>query len=81
HCLRKIDRIQHNLNTRFNIRIEKYRRRNTHTARSAAARHLAEKVDGVALIGPGEPADITSHQGVFASHYDEARITRTIDGD
>ncbi|WP_216330006.1 FAD-binding oxidoreductase [Rhizobium sp. X9] len=48
---------------------------------AAAARHLAEKVDGVALIGPGEPADITSHQGVFASHYDEARITRTIDGD
>ncbi|MGP4726238.1 FAD-dependent oxidoreductase [Agrobacterium deltaense] len=48
---------------------------------AAAARHLAETVDGVALIGPGEPADIKSHQGVFASHYDEARITRTIDGD
>jgi sarcosine oxidase len=48
---------------------------------AAAARHLAETVDDVALIGPGEPADIKSHQGVFASHYDEARITRTIDGD
>lgn len=48
---------------------------------AAAARHLAETVDGVALIGPGEPADIKSHHGVFASHYDEARITRTIDGD
>lgn len=48
---------------------------------AAAARHLAETVDGVALIGPGEPADIKNHQGVFASHYDEARITRTIDGD
>ncbi|MBW9071557.1 NAD(P)/FAD-dependent oxidoreductase [Agrobacterium deltaense] len=48
---------------------------------AAAARHLAETVDGVALIGPGEPADIKSHLGVFASHYDEARITRTIDGD
>nr|WP_295987332.1 FAD-dependent oxidoreductase [uncultured Agrobacterium sp.] len=48
---------------------------------AAAARHLAKTVDGVALIGPGEPADIKSHQGVFASHYDEARITRTIDGD
>ncbi|MFK0384437.1 NAD(P)/FAD-dependent oxidoreductase [Agrobacterium sp. NPDC090273] len=47
---------------------------------AAAARHLAEKTDGVALIGPGEPKDIKSHQGVFASHYDEARITRTIDG-
>ncbi|WP_332302602.1 NAD(P)/FAD-dependent oxidoreductase [Rhizobium sp. GR12] len=46
---------------------------------AAAARHLAEQTDGVALIGPGEPADITSHKGVFASHYDEARITRTID--
>lgn len=29
---------------------------------AAAARHLAETVDGVALIGPGEPADIKSHQ-------------------
>ncbi|MDH0613867.1 MULTISPECIES: FAD-dependent oxidoreductase [unclassified Agrobacterium] len=48
---------------------------------AAAARHLAETVDGVALIGPGEPADIKSHRGVYASHYDEARITRTIDGD
>ncbi|MGV2166920.1 NAD(P)/FAD-dependent oxidoreductase [Agrobacterium sp. 16-172Ci] len=48
---------------------------------AAAARHLAETVDGVALIGPGEPADIKSHLGVFASHYDEARITRTIDSD
>ena len=42
HRLRQIDRIQHNLNTRFNIRIEEYRRRNAHTARSAAARHLAD---------------------------------------
>ncbi|MDX8324956.1 FAD-binding oxidoreductase [Rhizobium rhizogenes] len=48
---------------------------------AAAARHLAENTEGVALIGPGEPADIKSHPGVFASHYDEARITRTIDGD
>ncbi|MCZ7851280.1 FAD-dependent oxidoreductase [Agrobacterium salinitolerans] len=48
---------------------------------AAAARHLAETAEGVALIGPVEPADIKTHQGVFASHYDEARITRTIDGD
>ncbi|NTF07911.1 FAD-binding oxidoreductase [Agrobacterium rubi] len=47
---------------------------------AAAARHLAGKTDGVALIGPGEPADIKNHTGVFASHYDAARITRTIDG-
>lgn len=48
---------------------------------SAAARHLAEQVGGVALIGPDEPADRGAHDGVFASHYDEGRITRTIDPD
>ena len=31
------------------------------------------------LIGPGEPADWASHRGVFASHYDEGRITRQLD--
>ncbi|PPJ46118.1 FAD-dependent oxidoreductase [Rhizobium sp. KAs_5_22] len=46
---------------------------------AAAARHLAEQTDGVALIGPDEPKDAARHEGVFASHYDEARITRTID--
>ncbi|MFB9951778.1 NAD(P)/FAD-dependent oxidoreductase [Rhizobium puerariae] len=48
---------------------------------AAAARHLSEWTDGVALIGPGEPEDYRRHEGVFASHYDEARITRTIDPD
>lgn len=48
---------------------------------AAAARYLSKWTDGVALIGPGEPADYTRHEGVFASHYDEARITRTIDPD
>jgi len=48
---------------------------------AAAARHLAAQTDGVALIGPPEPADHASHLGVFASHYDEGRITRTIDPD
>lgn len=48
---------------------------------AAAARHLSRWTDGVALIGPGEPAEIGSHPGVFASHYDAARITRTIDPD
>lgn len=48
---------------------------------AAAARHLSQWTDGVALIGPGEPVDYQSHAGVFASHYDEARITRTIDPD
>jgi sarcosine oxidase len=48
---------------------------------AAAARHLSQWTDGVALIGPDEPRDPARHQGVFASHYDEARITRTIDPD
>ncbi|WP_105370074.1 FAD-dependent oxidoreductase [Neorhizobium huautlense] len=48
---------------------------------AAAARYLSKWTDGVALIGPGEPADYGRHEGVFASHYDEARITRTIDQD
>ncbi|MCK8778602.1 FAD-dependent oxidoreductase [Rhizobium sp. NTR19] len=48
---------------------------------TAAARYLSKWTDGVALIGPGEPADYGRHDGVFASHYDEARITRTIDPD
>ena len=48
---------------------------------SAAARHLAGQVPGVVLIGPDEPAGRAAHDGVFASHYDEGRITRTIDPD
>ncbi len=48
---------------------------------AAAARHLSQREEGVALIGPGEPSDYRSHDGVFASHYDEARITRRFDGD
>ena len=47
---------------------------------AAAARHLSAIADGIALIGPREPAERKSHDGVFASHYDEARITRTFDG-
>ncbi|WP_160009618.1 FAD-binding oxidoreductase [Rhizobium sp. 18055] len=46
---------------------------------AAAARHLSAMIDGVALIGPREPAERKRHHGVFASHYDEARITRTFD--
>ncbi|WP_028746296.1 NAD(P)/FAD-dependent oxidoreductase [Rhizobium mesoamericanum] len=48
---------------------------------SAAARHLSLMIEGVALIGPGEPAERKRHHGVFASHYDEARITRSFDDD
>ena len=48
---------------------------------AAAARHLARSGASVALVGPGEPQDWRNHDGVFASHYDSGRITRTIDGD
>lgn len=48
---------------------------------AAAARHLARSGASVALVGPGEPRDWQSHDGVFSSHYDSGRITRTIDGD
>lgn len=46
---------------------------------AAAARHLALAGHDVTLIGPAEPADKRSHGGVFASHYDEGRITRGLD--
>jgi sarcosine oxidase len=48
---------------------------------SAAARHLALAGHEVALVGPAEPEDRRSHTGVFASHYDEGRITRGLDPD
>ena len=48
---------------------------------SAAGRHLAGLTDGVALLGPDEPTDRASHTGAFASHYDEGRMTRTVDPD
>ncbi|KNX42258.1 Monomeric sarcosine oxidase [Roseovarius tolerans] len=46
---------------------------------SAAARHLARAGQDVVLIGPDEPEEKTRHPGVFASHYDEGRITRGLD--
>ena len=48
---------------------------------SAALRHLAEAGVRAGLIGPGEPDDWARHDGVFASHYDEGRITRSLDKD
>ncbi|MBT5140368.1 MAG: FAD-binding oxidoreductase [Acidimicrobiaceae bacterium] len=48
---------------------------------SAAARHLADLGADVVVIGPGEPAELASHNGVFGSHYDESRITRVLDRD
>lgn len=43
---------------------------------AASARHLAKAGCDVTLIGPDEPANKATHRGVFASHYDEGRITR-----
>lgn len=48
---------------------------------SAAARHLSAAGHDVTLVGPEEPADFAAHDGVFASHYDEGRITRGLDPD
>lgn len=48
---------------------------------AAATRYLRAAGLRVAGIGPGEPADWRTHQGVFASHYDQGRITRIIDPD
>ncbi|MBO9398078.1 FAD-binding oxidoreductase [Shimia sp. R9_2] len=48
---------------------------------SACARHLSEMGLATVLVGPDEPQDASSHNGVFASHYDEARITRRLASD
>src|SRR4051812_12714130 len=42
---------------------------------SAALRYLSEATSNVAVIGPDEPIDYATHHGVFASHYDEGRLT------
>ena len=46
---------------------------------SAAMRHLSEAGRRCIGIGPPEPADWSTHNGVFASHYDSGRITRRLD--
>jgi sarcosine oxidase len=48
---------------------------------AAAARHLARPGARIVLIGPDEPAEPRTRRGVFASHYDSGRITRTMDDD
>lgn len=48
---------------------------------SAAARHLAARSEGVALVGPDEPPVRAEHNDVFGSHYDEGRIYRVLDAD
>jgi sarcosine oxidase len=48
---------------------------------TAAGRYLSQVSQSVAIIGPDEPRDWRTHQGVFASHYDQGRITRILDAD
>lgn len=48
---------------------------------SAAVRYLSETSAQVAIIGPDEPENWVTHQGVFSSHYDQGRITRVLDED
>lgn len=48
---------------------------------AAASRHLSARGLKVVAVGPSEPVDWQTHAGVFASHYDQARITRVIDAD
>ena len=45
---------------------------------SAAARHLSQESKEVAVIGPDEPKNERTHDGVYASHYDERRLVRSI---
>lgn len=45
---------------------------------SAAARYLSELGEHVALIGQAEPANAATHDGVFASHYDQRRLTHVL---
>ena len=45
---------------------------------SAAARVLSGMAPRVAVVGPDEPEDQSRHDGVFASHYDQGRLTRLI---
>lgn len=48
---------------------------------SAAARHLTASFPAlkICVIGPDEPQNRKAHMGVFASHYDQGRITRILD--
>jgi len=46
---------------------------------AAALRHLSATGRHCVGVGPSEPIEWSTHQGVFASHYDSGRITRLLD--
>ena len=48
---------------------------------TAVAKYLSEESANVAVLGPDEPTDWAKHEGVFASHYDQGRITRQLSKD
>ncbi len=48
---------------------------------TAAARYLREFGAETAVLGPDEPQNQQTHDGVFASHYDQGRITRRLSKD
>ena len=48
---------------------------------SAAARHASQHASSVGVLGPAEPETLETHEGVFASHYDQGRLTRLIGKD
>ncbi len=43
---------------------------------AAAARYVARAGASVTVLGPVEPNETASHDGVFSSHYDDSRIVR-----
>lgn len=48
---------------------------------TAVAKYLSNVSNNVAVLGPDEPTDWAKHEGVFASHYDQGRITRQLSKD
>ncbi|MEZ4594704.1 MAG: FAD-dependent oxidoreductase [Chloroflexota bacterium] len=48
---------------------------------TAAARYLQAFGANTAVLGPDEPQNPQTHDGVFASHYDQGRITRRLSKD
>ena len=50
---------------------------------ASAARHLSldPAAGSVAVVGPAEPADPHTHDGIHGAWHDEARLTRVIAGD